>query len=270
MNNLFIIQLITSFLVGGGFIALISLVAERVDEKLSGIILAFPSTLALGFFFLAWTTSPQTIAEIAPATLIPIGAAAIFPVFYLYSALYFENFKITKFLKIIFSFIISILLWFLLIIPMVIFHFSNILVGLIVYFILATISHHLLHKKNGGERAPVFKYTTFQKIFRAIFVGFIIATVVFLGKMLNPFLGGVFSIFPAVFSSTFMIFHWYYKPINLFPLAKKIPLGSFSLVVYALTAMYAFPVVGFMWGTIISYCASLIISTSLTRIQKKC
>jgi len=58
MNKLFIIQLITSFIVGGIVIAIISFVAEKANKKISGIILTFPTTMALGFFFLCWTLSP--------------------------------------------------------------------------------------------------------------------------------------------------------------------------------------------------------------------
>lgn len=57
VETLFIIQLITSFLVGGAVIALLSFIAERVHKRIAGIVLAFPTTVALGFFFLGWTLS---------------------------------------------------------------------------------------------------------------------------------------------------------------------------------------------------------------------
>ncbi len=54
MSKLFIIQLIVSFIVGGSIIALLSLAAEKVNKTIAGILIAFPSTVALGFFFLGW------------------------------------------------------------------------------------------------------------------------------------------------------------------------------------------------------------------------
>jgi len=52
MNKLFIIQLIISFIVGGGFVALLTIVAEKVNQRIAGIILTFPITAGLALFFL--------------------------------------------------------------------------------------------------------------------------------------------------------------------------------------------------------------------------
>ena len=51
MNKLFIIQLIISFIVVGGFVALLTIVAEKVNQRIAGIILTFPITAGLALFF---------------------------------------------------------------------------------------------------------------------------------------------------------------------------------------------------------------------------
>ncbi len=68
MDNIFIIKLITSFFVGGSLMTLLSFIVEKVDEKISGIILSFPSMSLLSFFFLGWTLSSQAVANIIPTT----------------------------------------------------------------------------------------------------------------------------------------------------------------------------------------------------------
>ena len=86
MNKLFFIQIATSFIVGGAGVAFLSFIAERASSRTAGIVLAFPSTGALSYFFLAWALSPEAVAAVIPATFIPLGLTAMFPVFYTYSA----------------------------------------------------------------------------------------------------------------------------------------------------------------------------------------
>lgn len=52
MNKLFLTQLIVSFVVGGGFVALLTIVAEKVNQRIAGIILTFPITGGMALFFL--------------------------------------------------------------------------------------------------------------------------------------------------------------------------------------------------------------------------
>ena len=64
MVKTFYIQLIISFIAGGGFIALFTFIAEKVDAQVSGIILSLPSSAALGFFFVGWFLSPEVAANL--------------------------------------------------------------------------------------------------------------------------------------------------------------------------------------------------------------
>jgi uncharacterized membrane protein (GlpM family) len=175
MEQLFIIQLIIAFIIGGGFIALLSFIAEKVNKKIAGTI---------GYLF----------------------------------------------------------------------------------FILIS---HLLLKRKDYSKPISLNYTTFQKILRATFVGFIIFIVVLLSKTLNPFWGGMFSMFPAAFSSVIIILHWHYGTKSLFPTMQNAALGSISLFGYAIAAMFLFPIFGYVFGTIISYLISLIITLVLIYIQNK-
>lgn len=103
MDKLFIIQLVTSFFVGGAFIILLVTLAERVPKRIAGVIIIFPSTIALGFFFLAWVLSAESIARAAPLAI--IGTAANFIIFLSYPHLanFFTQKTKNKFLQIILS-----------------------------------------------------------------------------------------------------------------------------------------------------------------------
>jgi len=80
MDNLFALQLITSFFVGGSLIALLSFIAERASEKMAGVIISLPATISISYFFIGWVLSPVKVAEIAPAAPVLAGGTLMFAV----------------------------------------------------------------------------------------------------------------------------------------------------------------------------------------------
>ena len=268
MNKLFYIQLITSFIAGGVFIAFLTFIAEKVDMRISGIILALPSTAALGFFFLGWSLSPEVVANIIPSSFIPLGLSVLFVAVYIYLADFIGRFIRSKLLQIIFCTLVGLFVWFALAVPVVLYKINNFMVGLIGYGFLITITHWLLHRKNFHKPASK-KYSFNQKLGRSIFAGYMIALVVFLGKTLGPIWGSVFAVFPAAFLSSLIILHKYYNPENLFSTFQKIALGSLTLLVYLLTVMIIFPFAGFILGTALAYIMSLVTALLLSKIPIK-
>ena len=267
MNSIFIIQLIVSFFVGGGFVALLTLLAEKAGSRLSGIIISFPSTALLGFFFLAWTQSPEEVALIVPATLIPMGITVLFPVFYIYIARFGSVFIKKRLLLILFSFSISVSIWLLLALFVTEHKLSSLVYGIIGYLVLTIIAYFFLRKSN-TQHLQSHSYSVWQIIGRAVFVGFIIALIVFLGEVASPFWGGVFAMFPAALSASLIVIHWYYGHKNLFELCRKIPLGSLSIFVYTIVVMLVFPIYGFVLGTVIALMSSLATSLLLSFLSK--
>ena len=266
MDRFFIIQLISSFVVGGILVATLSFLSEKVSSKFSGIILSFPSTAALGYFFLGWTLSPEQVSEVVPASFIPLGLCALFPPIYLYLAIFIEKHTVNKSAKIAFCFILSTFIWILLSLPIILFKFNNLIIGLIIYAILIFIAHYLLGRKKVNKQiAPA--YSNVQKIYRAMFVGFMIAVIVFLGNTLGIFWGAAFTMFPAAFSSSMIVFHWNYKPIEIYPLVRKIGIGTISILIYSIIVMISFPLFGIIWGTLLAYLASLFSSILISKIS---
>lgn len=269
MTLTFAFQLLASFFVGGFFITLLALIAERANENISGIIMMFPSTIVLGFFFLGMTTSAEKVSLIVPATLIPLGIVLFSSVIYIYSAIFFSKYIKTKIRQIIITFVVSSFIWFVLASPFAIFKFQNLLIGIVGFFILITITHFILNKHTFQEKIIRLKYTKIQLMMRAIFTGGIITMVVFFGKVFNPFWGGVFTMYPAATFATLIIFHFYYEPKQLFHFMKKAPLGSLSLFIYAISAMLLFPKAGVIIGTIESYAISLSFSLLLIKYKNR-
>lgn len=264
MTSLFTIQLITAFLIGGGIIALLSLIAEKAPQKTAGIFLTLPSTVAVSLFFMAWTTSAQATAQIIPSTLIPMGSAILFGAIYAAIA---KSLKLkSKIAQISTTYTIGIAIWFALALPMAIYKINNLSLGLSGYLITIILAA-LIFKRNKEPKAPSLSYTKIQILGRSIFAGVIVALVVIFTKILNPFWGGIFAMFPAAFSSSLIIFHWYYPPKSLSAIINKAPIGSISMLVYVLAVMSTFPKFGFITGTIIAYLLSFATTLTLSKLQ---
>src|SRR3989338_10781099 len=84
MGSLFYFQLFTAFIVGGGFIALITLLAEHAPARIAGAIISMPSTVIFSYLFIVWATSAETVGHIAPATLAGAGVVQVFTIVYMY------------------------------------------------------------------------------------------------------------------------------------------------------------------------------------------
>src|SRR3989344_9178391 len=167
MDKLFIIQLVTSFFVGGAFIVTLVTLAERVPKRIAGVIIMFPSTIVLGFFFLAWVLSPQAVAGAAPLAIISTAANFIFFLGYPYVSNFFARKIESKMLQISLSLLVTILPWFALVSIIAKNKPTNVAFVLLIFGLVVIISHFIL-KKNQTEKATAISYTTKQTIGRGI------------------------------------------------------------------------------------------------------
>lgn len=256
MNTLLIIQILCSLVIGGSLVAFISLLAEKVDKKIAGALLAFPSTIALGYFFLGWFVGDDAVAKAVPSAFIPMSAALLFIASYTSVAQAVSHIG-NRFVQIILATTFSVGVWFAISFLVATNKFSNIWIGVCSYLTVLIAAHFFLKKYSVVKPAPM-KYSRKQIAFRATFVGTVIATVVFLGKTMGPVWGVVFAMFPAVSMSILILLHWYYGGKNLFPFVQSFPIGTITMVTYSLTVMLLFPKVGFVFGTVAAYIVAYI------------
>lgn len=257
MTKVLLAQVFVSFFAGGSLITLLTLIAEKTNQHISGIIMMFPTTLVLGFFFLGLTTNAENVSNVIPATLIPLGLVIFSSVIYIYCSIFFESKVKNKITQVFCSLLTSTVIWFLLASPFAIFKLSSMLIGVCGFVIIVVITHLIFRSKHYELSLTKPIYTKGQMLIRALFTGSIIATVVLLGKILNPFWGGIFTMFPAATFATLVILHFYYLPRQLFYFMKSAPLGSISLFVYTISVMLLFPRLGIWSGSIVSYFISL-------------
>lgn len=265
MDKLFLIQLVTSFFVGGAVIALLSILAERAHESIAGIIISFPTTIALGFFFIGWTLSPMKVAAVAPVIPVMEGVVMIFTLVYLY----LSKVRVPKFFSMILCTLGSLGVWFVLTFTLVRLDVSNLWVSLLGYVVLTSISYYFITVRPHTPSTHVMlRYSATEKLGRAIFAGAVITLSVYLSKTLGPLWGVVFSAFPAVYISTMTIVYWHYDSSYLFKVWKNSPVGSLVFLIYAVSAIYTFPAWGLVWGTIGSYVLSSLCMVALMQRRR--
>ncbi|OGH73416.1 MAG: hypothetical protein A3C90_03920 [Candidatus Magasanikbacteria bacterium RIFCSPHIGHO2_02_FULL_51_14] len=256
MNTIFIIRLIASFVVGGAFIAVLSLIAERVNKKIAGPILALPSTVAVSLFFIALTTSTKTIAEIAPTSILANGVTQIFVLTYLYTS----KVSIKKTASIAASASLALIVWFLLAVPLAIYKFSDLWIGFAGFTLAASLCYYFVSiKPRVISEAIKMPFTRGEVLTRALFGGSIVALAVLLSKLLSPFWGGILSSFPGVFLTTLIILHRKHNSDFLFRTFHNIPAGMFVTVFFTTAAAYTFPAFGLTGGFLLAYLVAIVV-----------
>ena len=262
--SLFQLQLLISFLVGGSFITLIALIAERASERMAGLIITLPSTVAMSFVFIGWTIGPAQIPEVVTPIPLGIGAVLMFASTYLY----LSKIKLPKITSMVLCITGAMAIWFAIMLPIAFFNVDNLTFSLAGFVILTLLGHHFMTRKNHiKSHREKNHYTSAQLLFRGAFTGGIIALTVFLAKTVGPLWAGVFSAFPAAFSSTFLILHWYYDSDFLFKTFKNAPLGNLGFLAFVLVSMWSFPNFGTLLGTLIAYTASAAIFLLIVNLE---
>lgn len=233
-----------SFLIGGAWVTIATHLADKHGTKIGGIITGLPSTALIALFFIGWTQSP--VIAVDATTIIPaIGAVnALFLVVYI--SLVRTNF----FLALGSSFLV----WSGLSFFLVQMNFNNFFLSIAIYVVVVFLSFFLIEKgiKVKSERSISVKNTLRTLIFRGLFSGTIIVLAVIMGKIGGPHLGGMFAMFPAMFTGTLLITYISHGSLFSSAMMKVALLSASSVVLYAILIRYAYIPLGLFLGTLVS------------------
>ena len=264
----FTIKIVISFIFGAIFLSLLLYFAEKSNKKISGIIITFPSTMVLSFFFIGWTISSKVVIKIVPLTIIILGLDVFFIIIYPFIASYVKNKIKNKLLQILITLFLSLSVWFILSILFFQYKINNLFVSILIYLFFVVMSKIIISKKiRKIDKKTNRNYAFLQIIFRALFMGFIVALSVFLSKFFDPFLGAIFAVFPAAFVSMIIIIHYNYDSNFLFYFLENVSIGSLNLFFYAIITIYTFKCFGFVFGTLINICFVLLFGFILIKIK---
>ncbi len=268
MSAILLLQVVSAFVLGGLFTTFLTLVTERSPRQIAGIFMALPTTVVFTFFFLGWVAGKNVFDTIAPTTVLSLSSSMLFLGSYISLSRIYKRLQLPLAIEMALTYISAICIWFALGLLIALLKFHNLPVAIGIYTLTNLAIYQLLtaiaHKSPDHH---IIRYTTKQKIMRMLFVGTVLGTMVAVTKLISPFWGGVLSMFPAVFSVSLLLFHYYHGTDGLAALVQKAPIGNWAVLVYVLCAVIFFPKTGIIWGTliclIISFCtAALLLKVS--------
>ena len=261
MDNAFLVKIILSFLVGGAWITVITLVAERLGTKIGGMLGSLPSTILVSFLFIAFTQGIDFVTEASRA--IPIGI--IIDNLFLFALILLLRGNL------IIASAISLMLWFALALGFNYFQIIDWAITIPLYLAITLIILYILEWRMHLPSCPknYKKYSTLQLLIRACFSGCVVVTAVIVAKIFGPFWAGIFSAFPAAYVSSMIILTLTQSPDFAQATGKVLLITSSTIIVYALTVCYTYPLLGLLWGTVISYVISCFWVWSLRPIIRR-
>jgi uncharacterized membrane protein (GlpM family) len=246
IDDSLLIRYILAFAVGSLWVTLVTIIAERRNSAVGGILGGLPSTSAFAFLFIGLNQSSPAAVQATTVFPLVFSITSAFLLFYAFFAR--KGFTV--------GFTISLLIWFLISSIIVLsglkdFTFclaSGVLISAAVYYLFAK---RLNLEKLTGKKRP---YTPMQILGRAIGAGSLVFLAVLLSQMGGPIIGGIASAFPAIFSSTLIIL--YKSEGTEFSRSMTKPLvisGILTVIPYGVAVRYMYPSLGIWLGTLSSY-----------------
>jgi hypothetical protein len=245
MDALFVARVVLSFLVAGLWIAVVTLLAERLGSRLGGLFSNLPSNILISLIFIAISKDIPFVTGMMPA--VPVGLL-IDTVFLLVMILFMKYGLAACMAASLSSWLL--LAWIAGMIPSPRLGLSTgiYFAGSLVLYLVAEKGMRILPVPGSGKQ-----YTLLQIATRAGLAGTIVASVVLISHFLPPYLTGIISTFPAVLLSTMVILYVNQGKEFARSTGKILILSSSNIVVYAVAVNYTFPAFGIAAGTVISF-----------------
>lgn len=259
MTAQFLLKLVLSFLLGGLWITVGVAVAERRGSKAGGLIIGFPSTVLIAVIFIGWTQS--TAAAVLATAVIP----AVFGVNCLF--LLVSSSLLGR--GILPALAAGLSVWGGLSMLVVALKFDDYLAGVLFYaacLAFATWRLGRVAPRRTG-RMSVRPAGPLLIAGRGLFGGMIIAAAVLLAKLGGPLIGGVFAVFPAVFTGALVATAVSHGPEFSASLMRSTLIGGISVIIFATAVRLCFIPLGLGWGALVSTLAPLASSLVIWAIR---
>jgi hypothetical protein len=249
MNTIFWIKVGLGFLVGGIWVSMSSVAAERFGSKVGGLIGGLPSTIVITLLFIGLTQTPGRASESAIIVPLVMGLNGIFVVVFL---------SLSK-RGLLPGLVGALLTWFCL---------ASILIALNIRYLWITIPTWLLlaagcflvvekRMKIISQGRKAVRHSAGQIAGRAAVSGTVVAFAVFMSKVAGPLAGGIFATFPAVIISNLIISYRSGGVDFARAVGKSLMVGGMITVpIYALVVWFFYPRVGLGFGTLVAFLLS--------------
>ena len=255
-----LIQVILPFILSALIVIIITVIAEKYGTKIGGILGTIPSTIIIAFIFIAINKGVDFASESVAVVPFEMGINIFFLLIFV--TLCYRSTTIALIGSMIVWTVLSSILYFI--------DISNIYLSIVIYIISTFLIFYYLEfvKKIPSTGKIKVKYTLTKIIFRGLLTGTIITISVLLSNT-SAILSGIFSVFPAILSSTMIISVKEHGPDFAASMAKSMIFGSVSVMSYAVSIHFLYPNYGITIGTFIAFFIAFIITTILFKLRQK-
>ncbi|MEM4258928.1 MAG: DUF3147 family protein [Candidatus Thermoplasmatota archaeon] len=254
-----LLQTILPFFLSAGIVILITILAERHGTKIGGILGTLPSTIIIAFACIAYHQGISVAVE--SVVVVPAGMGI--------NLLFLVCFSMYAYTSLWYAVPISFTVWSVGALCVYLLKITTIWISLVLFLIIYLITFFFFEyqRKTRSITQVTVLYTPLKILFRGVIAGGVIASSIILATT-NPVLGGIFSIFPAIFFSTMLIAVREHGPTFAEGIAKSMIFGSPSVVSYALAIYFFYPLEDIIFGSIIAFFVSLAVTLLLYKLRK--
>jgi hypothetical protein len=260
MLSLLLYQTVLPFLLSAFIVILITVIAERYGTKVGGIFGTLPSTIIIAFIFIALNQGIDFAVTSVSVVPLEMGVNLLFLLIFVLLA-YKSFFIALTGSMIVWSFFSFLIYYFDL-------SYIGLSIGVYVLCLVCIFFYMEYIRKIPSVGKVRINYTAKKILLRGILAGTIIAISVILSNT-SAVLSGIFSIFPAIFSSTMIIALREHGPHFSAGIAKSMIIGSMSVMSYAISIYYLYPIYGIWLGTLLAFSISFCITLGIFYFRKK-
>jgi uncharacterized membrane protein (GlpM family) len=255
-----VLQTIVPFILSALVVIIITVIAEKYGTKIGGIIGTLPTTIIIAFLFIALNRGVFFASDSVAVVPAEMGINLVF----------LCVFAILAYRSLMLAIAGSFTIWTVLSLVLYLIDMKNIYVSLIIFTTAMIATFLILEKwkriKSSGK--VLVHYTPMKIALRGVLTGTIITISVLLSNV-GEVLSGIFTVFPAILSSTMIITFTEHGPNFSAGMAKSMIFGSWSVMSYAIAIHFLYPIVGILYGSIIAFCISLVIAIVIFKLRNK-
>ncbi len=260
-DRIFVARVLLSFFTAGGWIAFSTILAERFGSKTGGLVSNLPSNILVSLIFISIVNDVDYVADLAPA--VPIGLTI--------NTVFMVAFILMLRIGLIFSVTVSLSIWFLIALLFARLEMTNIVTNILLCLITISLSVWFLEKfiRIKSQKNNVRNFSPGQIIFRILFSGAIVATIVVISRYSSPYFTGIFSTFPAMLLSTLVLLTISQGKEFAMATGKILILSLTNIIVYVVAVSFTYPWIGIFFGTIVSYSVAALWITFLYPVVRR-
>jgi len=248
------------FFLSAFIVILITVIAERYGTKVGGILGTLPSTIVIAFLFFALNQGVSFASRSAIVVPAEMGINVVF----------LFVFVLLAFRSTAGALVASLIVWIILSTLLFMLKPEDIFLSLVLYAIAVGFTLIVLEKvkKTSSVSRIHVHYTPLKIATRGVIAGTVIAVAVLLSNI-GPTLSGIFSVFPAIFMSTMLIYVREHGPGFATGMAKAMIFGTPSVLSYAVAIHFFYPLHGIYFGSMYAYMIAVLITIVLLKIRGK-